>query len=106
MKMQFRDEHLWENTKEVMRFRTCPWPNWFLAIAFISGSLMIAVAVYEHIMVMEKWQENLILTFTSVMGLVFLTTGKIRSVVFDKKAKEIQVRKRTITCHCRKVTKY
>lgn len=40
------------------------------------------------------------------MGVVFLTTGKVKSVIFDLHEKEILIRKRTLTCHCKTITKY
>lgn len=41
-----------------------------------------------------------------VLGIMFLTAGKIKSVIFDKNAKQVIIRKRTITCHCKTITKY
>lgn len=41
-----------------------------------------------------------------LLGIIFLTTGKIKSTIFDIEKKEIIIRKRTISCHCRTVTKY
>ena len=41
-----------------------------------------------------------------VMGILFLTAGKVKSVIFDRDEKEIIIRKRTITCHCKTITKY
>ena len=103
----FKDPDLYEISKTYMRYRHYPYGFWFLGFGFLSGSVLVLTLVYEDFVKFKKaWHEYVLVLFMIVMGIMFLTTGKVKSVIFDRHEKEIIIRKRTITCHCKTITKY
>lgn len=54
----------------------------------------------------KKNHEYILLAFLVIIGMVFLVSGKVKSTIFDKQAKKLTIRKRSITCHCRSITNY
>lgn len=94
-------------SKTYMRFRHYPWGFWFLGFGFLSGALLVLTLLYEDFIQFKKaWHEYVLVGGMIVLGILFLTTGKVKSVIFDRYENEIILRKRTITCHCKTITKY
>lgn len=50
--------------------------------------------------------EKALLILLILFGLLFLITGKIKTIQFDSEAKELTIRKKSLTCHCKTVTRY
>ena len=100
------EDELWEGSDKVLRFRQFPKSNWFLAAAFFSGAVFVLVTLEENLLFADLKTEKVLLIMLILFGLLFLLTGKIKTIEFDKESKQLTIKKRTITCHCRTVTKY
>lgn len=90
-----------------MRFRNYPYAFWFLGFGFLLGAIFVVTLLFEDFIKFKKlWHEYALVAGMMVLGMLFLTSGKIKSVIFDKEAKQVIIRKRTITCHCKTITKF
>ena len=104
---KFEDADLWENSETKIRFRKYPWPYWILATLFLGGAGFIIFMEQENLVKFKKKNhEYILLACLIIVGMAFLVTGKVKSTIFDKKAKKLTIRKRSITCHCRSITNY
>ena len=103
----FQDKDLYEISKTYMRFRHYPYAFWFLGFSFLAGAVLVLTLLFEDFFHLKKaWHEYAMVLGMIAMGVLFLTTGKVKSVIFDLSEKEILIRKRTLTCHCKTITKY
>lgn len=98
---------MYENTENRLRFRKFPWNHWIMAAIFLGGAIFIIYMVLEDLVKFKKRiHEYLCILTLLFLGMVFLLSGKIKSTIIDRDSKTLLVRKRTISCHCRSITKY
>ena len=98
---------MWENTETKLRFRKFPWPHWILAFLFLgAAAFIIYMANADMVKFKKKYVETLLLLFLIVVGFVFLTSGRIKSTIFDKEKRRVTIRKRTICCQRKTITNY
>jgi hypothetical protein len=90
-----------------LRFRKYPWAFWFLGFSFLAGALAILyLSINGQMKLKKKAYEILIIIFMTVLASAFMTAGRVKSSVFDKKENEFMIRKRNICCQRRSITTY
>ena len=93
------DQDLWENTETKLRFRKFPWHHWILAALFLGAAgFIIFMVIDDMLKFKKKYTEAMLLLFLIVTGMAFLTSGRVKSTIFDKQSKKLTIRKRTIFC--------
>ena len=73
------------------------------------GTIWMIYEMYEHLFTFAHY-NNLkqygALSFTFVMGILFVYKGKIKTTVFDKRCGTLTIKKRNICCRKRQITTY
>ena len=80
-----------------------------MGLMWILGTFWIIYETYEHIFLFKSHKElyqYCLLTFTFVVGFIFLYSGKVRSTIFDKNQGTLTIKKRNIFCDKRQIITY
>ena len=102
------DFDTWENSRSKLRFRTFPWMHWILGFMWILGLVYVIYSHYRELINLKKnkvWTFSLFV-FAFAMGIAFLYTGKVRSVIFDKASGTVTIKKRNTCCDRRSIVTY
>lgn len=92
-------------------FTSFPWASWGLAglfgfcFCYMVYHFAIGRNQYGRVFVNEEqitWWMILLLLFLGIMSLVFLFSGKVSTVVFDKRLQYLELRKTSIICRSNK----
>ena len=81
------DADLLNKSENILHFRTLPWPQWTLAFLFSMGAGLLISVLWERILVIKTWMEVLCTGFLLFMSVLFLSTGKIKTIIIDRAAK-------------------
>ena len=103
------DKDIWENNEVKLRFRKFPWGHWIMGVIWMLGTIWMIYEMYEHLFTFAHYnnvKQYGALSFTFVLGALFIYKGKIKTTVFDKRCGTLTIKKRNICCLKRQITTY
>ena len=95
-----------ENKNYRLYLRKIPWPHWIMGVLFVAGFVFSLYVVHEELIDIHfdkgLGRNELIsvalMIFLLVMGLLFIYSGKVRTMIFDKRSDAIIIYKTRVTC--------
>ena len=103
------DKDIWENNEAKLRFRKFPWGHWFMGGMWILGTFWMIYEMYHHLFTNAHFnnvKQYGALSFTFILGVLFVSKGKIKTTVFDKRCGTLTIKKKNICCFKRQLTTY
>lgn len=105
---RIEDSNVWENSRTRLRFRQFPWMHWILGSLWFGGLIWVVISHGNQLFNLEHSHFTVysFLVLASIIGFLFLYTGKVRTVVFDRNEFTVTLKKRNTCCDRRSIVTY
>eukprot|EP00347_Sterkiella_histriomuscorum_P007295 403349505 len=90
-----------ENSKAKLRFRKFPWIFWIMGALFLSGGFFCIYMIQEDLLTFHSYNNFIqwaVLAFLFILGYKFIETGKVETIIFDRRTDRIIIYKTSICC--------